>query len=165
MGKVIKLYAEGLTNQYDKNAVMGLAKQIHDRWCRMLFEIKTGYDAAGNFDKKYTSLKANLAGSKRARGDVNEEEDEEDEELMAAKYSTVQKNEAEIKRGRVGIIMPTRNAFDYTIRPTEASDSQARETKKSENGRTKMKKVMDGLKRANKATFSNKKMQVVKTDM
>ena len=61
--------------------------------------------------------------------------------------------------------MPQRNAFDYILRPKEAADCEGRGTKKQENGRTKMKKVMDGLKRANKHQFTNKKMQVVKADL
>jgi hypothetical protein len=89
----------------------------------MLFEIKTGYDPSGNFDRKYTELKANLAGTKRGREPLDEDDHEEDDEIAAAKFCTVQKKDVKIERGRVGIVMPQRNAFDYIVRPKEASDS------------------------------------------
>ena len=58
--------------------------------------------------------------------------------------------------------MPPRNAFDFTRRPGNMKDSG--ESKKKSEGRQRLRKVMEGLKRAGKQNYSNKKMQMVKSD-
>ena len=135
--------------------VKGIAKQIHDRWCRLLYDIKTGYDDEGNFDRQYKNLRYKLSG-KRPRSDSAEDgasdEDEVGEEPVTKQQSQVTKDEHEIKRGRVGIIMPHRNAFDFTERPAPKGDQLGGTRNKSE-GRLKLRKVMESLKRSNRQTF------------
>ena len=147
LGKIIRYYSEGLPHM---DAVKGLAKQIHDRWCRMLYEIKTGYDAEGRFDRQYRSLK------KRQQGESDEDDSEDDlpepSDAQQAANQATKTDAHEIKRGRVGIIMPHRNAFDFTQRPKITSDGIGGQKTKSE-GRQKLRKVMEGLKRTNKQTF------------
>jgi hypothetical protein len=113
LGKIIRYYSEGLPHM---DVVKGLAKQIHDRWCRMLYEIKTGYDAEGRFDRQYRSLKKH-----QEQGDSSQEESSE--EQKEPELATNPQAHGEIKRGRVGIIMPHRNAFDFTQRPKITSDN------------------------------------------
>ena len=72
--------------------------------------------------------------------------------------------EHQITRGRVGIIMPHRNAFDFVERPEPKQNVIGDRGTRSE-GRVKLRKVMEGLKRANKQCFTNKRMQIVKTDL
>jgi hypothetical protein len=37
--------------------VKGIAKQIHDRWSRMLYDINTKYDPEGDHEEKYVKIK------------------------------------------------------------------------------------------------------------
>jgi len=41
-------------------------------------------------------------------------------------------------RGRVGIILPERNAFDFTERPTIASDQRPEKKSNNESGKAKL---------------------------
>jgi hypothetical protein len=54
LGKLIRWYADGLDNMAQ---VKGIAKQIHDRWSRMLYDINTKYDPEGDHEEKYVKIK------------------------------------------------------------------------------------------------------------
>lgn len=103
------MYADGQPNM---NAVKGLAKQIYERWCRMQYEINTRYDAEGQYDLQYRQLKQKVAG-RQMRSESDSEDSPQAKQPQKAKKS----DESQIKRGRVGIIMPHRNAFDFIERP------------------------------------------------
>lgn len=72
-----------------------------------------------------------------------------------------------IERGRAGIIMPIRNAFDFTERPENLFADTKEKGKAKDPSRASLasiKKTMDGLKKKNRMSFANKNMKTVKLD-
>lgn len=110
-------------------------------------------------------MKDKINGRQFSQSDDDSDNDRHHNQKPAAKQKA-QDNDRdphEIKRGRVGIIMPPRNAFDFTERPEAKASNFGDRSIKSE-GRQRLRKVMEGLKRAGKQNYSNKKMQMVKSD-
>jgi hypothetical protein len=70
----------------------------------------------------------------------------------------------DIIRGRAGIILPQKNAFDFVERP--AANVFANDSKKSDvkGGAANVRKVMEALKKRNRTQYTNKRMQIVKID-
>lgn len=104
-------------------------------------------------DLKYKRLKERL---NKAQNSQNKESSWVDKEYM------------QIKRTRAGIIMPQRNAFDFVEKPRAQQQDFADEVRDGEKGKdTKkhFKKIMMGMKRSKRATFTNKRMQIVKMDL
>ena len=79
---------------------------------------------------------------------LNKEDDDEDEENEADKKDKKQKQltdaeeKSKITRGRMGIMLPERNAFDFVVRPGERSskfsrpaDSEGKSKKDGETGK------------------------------
>lgn len=137
----------------------------------MLYDINTKYDPEGDHEEKYVKIKQSnaiaIAKTTARQFDESDEDSDNDrrhKQKPAAKQKAVDndRDPHEIKRGRVGIIMPPRNAFDFTKRPGNMKDDS--ELKKKSEGRQRLRKVMEGLKRAGKQNFSNKRMQIVKSD-
>jgi len=50
-------------------------------------------------------------------------------------------------RGRVGIILPDKNAFDFTERPSKTAEPRQERKKESESGKSKLQKKMLLLKK------------------
>ena len=73
-------------------------------------------------------------------------------------------NEGGIIRGRAGIIMPQKNAFDFVVRPK--TDENCGESKQADpkGGAANVRKVMEAMKKANRASYTNKRLQIVKID-
>lgn len=70
-----------------------------------------------------------------------------------------------ITRGRAGIIMPQKNAFDFVERPEhKLPDDGESAAQKAKSTKTQFKKIMDGLKRKSRTTCVNKRMAIVKMD-
>ena len=93
LGRIIKAYARGVTGNQQ---VQSMAKVIMDRWSRMVFNISTAYDnERGYNEEQYRKLKTKLSKF---------------EDKNAQATTTIQS-------GRVGIMLPQRNAFDFVERP------------------------------------------------
>ena len=68
----------------------------------------------------------------------------------------------------MGIIMPTRNAFDFVEKPRAHEDESMRSAgvgMAQSKGHEKIKKVMNGIKRLSKTSIVNRRMQTVKADL
>lgn len=50
-------------------------------------------------------------------------------------------------RGRMGIVMPERNAFDFTERPKETVEQRAEKKTNNESGKAKLQKRLLALKK------------------
>ena len=64
--------------------------------------------------------------------------------------------------------MPQRNAFDFVEKPKASQqefNDQVRDNQKGKDTKKHFKKIMMGMKRSNRATFTNKRMQIVKMDL
>lgn len=119
----------------------------------MCFNISVEYDAAGGFNEdKYRSLKRKLDKVKSDGARNNPKQP--------------------IMQGRVGIRMPPKNAFDFVEKPGDdyMNDNQNGNSgrgaggEKLDNGAEKLTKIMMGLKKKNRVTYSNRRMQLVKID-
>lgn len=74
-----------------------------------------------------------------------------------------------IVRGRAGIIMPMRNAFDFIERPDvqvpeDEGTGRGIASSKQKGNKAQLKSIMMGLKKKNRANFTNKRMSIVKMD-
>jgi len=73
-----------------------------------------------------------------------------------------------VTRGDKGIILPSRNAFDFVEKPrSQAEDFETRgssSSAKNQNGQEKIKRVMNGIKRLSKTSLVNRRMRTVKAD-
>jgi len=75
-----------------------------------------------------------------------------------------------IERGRAGIIMPLKNAFDFTEMPggfrdaSEVVEKVKSDSKSKQSMKQSVKKITDGLKKRNRISFANKRMATVKID-
>ena len=73
--------------------------------------------------------------------------------------------EGNIQRGRVGIILPERNAFDFVERPNPSDGVQDFKKNYAESGRSKLQRTLLALKKQNaKNTFFNKHFTTLKAD-
>lgn len=143
--EIVQYYAKGITKM---PTVKRLAKQILDKWNRMIFKIRVSYDPEGNYDqgyqefsKKIQEMKGGQVQSKKEQLDNDEGDEEEDEfdDNYHGRKRQPQVNEGnQIMRGRVGIIMPDKNAFDFTARPREGNDAKAEKKKDVESGKAKL---------------------------
>lgn len=107
-----------------------------------------------------------------SRKDSDDDEDEAEQNArkkqskhaLAARQQIIPISErGEISRTREGVLLPERNAFEFTVRP-ESRKIQAKKTNQ-ESGRHKLMKSLLKLKRGNAMTQSaNKHMAVVKYD-
>lgn len=73
-----------------------------------------------------------------------------------------------VTRGRQGIIMPQRNAFDFVEKPRLQEDLNLRDNGSMmghSKGHEKIKKVMHAIKRQSRTNLVNRRMQTVKADM
>ena len=61
--------------------------------------------------------------------------------------------------------MPARNAFDFVDKPSSSDFMLGSSGQTQNKGHEKIKKTMNNLKRFNKMSFNNKKMQTVKLDL
>lgn len=70
-------------------------------------------------------------------------------------------------RGRAGIIMPTKNAFDFVEKPESNLQDEIGNSvsNKSKGTKAHFKKIMEGLKRKSRVNFVNKRMSIVKMDV
>ena len=62
--------------------------------------------------------------------------------------------------------MTQKNAFDFIERPSPPEDAKIGDSKKanSKGGAENVRKVMEALKRRNRASYTNKRLQLVKID-
>lgn len=145
---VMRDYAGGCSGKLELQA---LAKQTIDKWDRTMQNVNTTYDKEGAEvnQHQYLQFKDRLKQS-QAPG-----------EQKMDKY-------AEIKKTQEGIVMPTKNNFDFIVHPEtklleEVSRGGSGKAKETSN-KVKLKKITDGLKRASKASYVNKRMATVKMD-
>ena len=61
--------------------------------------------------------------------------------------------------------MPSRNAFDFVEKPNSTDFLNGGSSMNKNSGHEKIKRTMNNLKRFNKMSYSNKKMQTVKIDL
>ena len=73
LGKIIQYYAEGFANI---PSVRPLAKQIMDKWSRIIYKINRQYDPEGQYDSEYRSLQRKLQAVKRQKPDSDDDEEE-----------------------------------------------------------------------------------------
>ena len=165
LGRIIKIYAN---DKAKMPQVAGLAKQIMDKWSRMVFGISTTYVQRGEEYEEieiprrdqYRKLRQKL---ERDAKEALEDDNDSDSEEVGAKRKRKQKNagipeEQEIVRGRAGIIMPQRNAFDFVDKPNPTDFLGSGSGQAKNAGHEKIKKTMNNLKRFNRMNFTNKKM-------
>lgn len=106
-----------------------------------------------------------------AQRDLEDDSDEAEQgERKAAKskpkISHAQAVANEITRGRAGIIMPSRNAFDFVEKPRQQEDFDSRGSSMLQSkGHEKIKKAMNSIKRQSKINLVNRRMQTVKSDL
>lgn len=62
----------------------------------------------------------------------------------------------------MGIILPERNAFDFTNRPSQSHDHFVERRRDQESGKAKLQKSLLKLKKEKNKQFTNKNMQTVK---
>ena len=145
---VMREHARGASGKLE---LQTLAKQTIDKWDRTMQNVNTTYDKEG--------AEVNQAQYLNFRDRL--------------KHSTVPEKQkvdrvAEIRKTQEGIIMPTRNNFDFVVQPdnklleefARGSSSKAKEN----SNKMKLKKITEGLKRASKASYVNKRMATVKMD-
>ena len=143
--------------------VAGLAKQIMDKWSRMVFGISTTYvdrheDAEDILPRRdqYRRLKQKI---ERIAQDAEDEQNESDNEEVGTKRQRKKQkvsmlpDEQEIVRGRAGIIMPARNAFDFVDKPTSSDCMGNSQYQAKNSGHERIKKTMNNLKRFNRMSF------------
>jgi len=66
-------------------------------------------------------------------------------------------------RSRIGIILPAKNAFDFTVRPDSSIDVKDKKSNEV-SGKSKLQKTLLQLKKANMKSYSSKGMATVKID-
>lgn len=119
----------------------------------MVFQINTDYNETGISEDQYINLRKKLQRF--------ENEGERPTEMK-------EKDSNAIVRGRAGIIMPTKNAFDFVERPESnlgGDDGRSGGANKGKGSHVQLKKIMEGLKKKNRTNFTNKRMQIVKMDV
>lgn len=169
LGQVVQYYAEGLANM---PAMRPLAKSITDKWSRIIYQINTKYDPEGEYDCEYRQLQKKLDNVKQVHAanaaHNNNEDDDGREEGGPLRRRKGGKRESDgngqhIMRSRVGIILPDKNAFDFTVRPESNVDFQDKK-QNQDSGKAKLQKTLLQLKKANMKSYSSKGMATVKMD-
>ncbi|CDW71719.1 protein iws1 homolog [Stylonychia lemnae] len=171
LAQKVQLYEQGASKQAE---LQRLAKHIIDKWSRQLYQINQEYDAEGNFDKTYRNYQAKMIKRKqKVISNLQPEHDSEDEpaqndiqdksteQALKKKKHAEDEEKKEITRGRMGIMLPERNAFDFVVRP-DARDVQLKDKKKDETGKQKLQKTLLQLKKQNIKPTSTKGMATVK---
>ena len=129
---------------------------------------RSGLDKYKRFKKRLTKMQEEQAL------EISEEEEGEEElskdeikrrrqEKIKRKLKDGQGNAAaQITKGREGIVMPQRNAFDFVEQPRimNVDGGMAHQSK----GQEKLRKVMNSIKRLSRVNFTNKNFQTVKAD-
>ena len=106
------------------------ATRIIDKWSRMIYNIRSSYDAEGEYTAKYQALQNKI------------------EKLRTADPLTL---EGQIQRTRVGVLLPERNAFDFVEKPVpqmESAKMQGDRKKEMESGKGKLQKTLLQLKKS-----------------
>ena len=114
--------------------------------------------------------KASQKGDPEEEGNSEDEEDsneEGDEDLSKTKTSklTVQDDfdeSRQITRGRMGIMLPDKNAFDFVVRVDKKEVSIKDKKKEAESGKFKLQKTLLQLRKSNTKPTTNKGMATVK---
>lgn len=142
--------------------VAGLAKSIMDKWSRMVFGISTTYMDRGEDGEEglprrdqYRRLKQKID---RIAQEVEDENGSDSEEVGTKRQRKKQKvsvltDDQEIVRGRAGIIMPARNAFDFVDKPNPSDCMGSSSYQAKNSGHERIKKTMNNLKRFNRQSF------------
>lgn len=173
LGRAVKAYT---SEKAGIPKVMGIAKKLVDKWSRMIMRIQTTYVNYTKEEEEYYDM-SSRDQYRKLRQKLNkiqqdaEVESEEDEDGLGEKKprkrqktSVLQEEGQEIVRGRAGIIMPSRNAFDFVEKPYPSDCASGQMTNKN-SGHEKIKRTMNNLKRFSKMNNTNKKMQTVKIDL
>lgn len=163
-----------------------LAKEILNKW-QLLLGGKVGYDEEYDHEEGgYNRLQKNMDKFRQEHESSSDDEESKDEgsegSSSDSETSTGEKKEVfkkpsipaskiqpislqgEIKRTREGVLLPTRNAFEFVLKP---ASFETKGSKKGgagqETGKQKLMKSLLKLKRSNTSALSaNKHMAVVK---
>ena len=166
-----------------------LAKDILNKW-KLFLGGKVGYDEEYDHEEGgYNRLQKNMDKFRQQHESSSDEEDSEEERKEGSdgsssdsETSTGQKKEAfkkpsvpasriqpislqgEIKRTREGVLLPTRNAFEFVLKPASFETKGGKKGGAGqETGKQKLMKSLLKLKRSNTSALSaNKHMAVVK---
>lgn len=136
-----------------------------DKWSRVIYGINTQYDPEGYYDADYKELQRKL-DKVRAQNTRQPNDQVEEQEGSSKKKKKGADNplEGQITRGRIGIILPERNAFDFTERPEKQVEANKEKKKDQESGKAKLQKTLLQLKKSNMKSSSSKGMATVKID-
>ncbi|CDW85673.1 protein iws1 homolog [Stylonychia lemnae] len=172
LGQIIQYYAEGIAKT--SLTIQRQAKSIIEKWCRFIYNIKQSYDGDGDHDESYKQyqqrmikqrkiVKENQDLEKEEEDDDDQEDEDDDTEnsnQRKNKNKKYQKNQGingvpdKLRAGRgfnqsrYGVLLPERMAFDFVRRPERIEDPNIRK-KDMECGKSKLKKIMEQLRKTN----------------
>jgi hypothetical protein len=131
------LYADGKTGH--SKEIQHLAKSLKNKWFRALTNVEMEYcqPEGVNIDGEYLKHRQHMQRLTAARDD-NDAQDKK-------KNSPSR----DFKRGRFGIEMPTKNAFDFVCRPQ--FEMPMVRMKASEKGINGLRMQMEGIKKLTRA--------------
>jgi hypothetical protein len=102
--------------------------------------------------------------SEESVDDEGKSEDQDDSLGKAQKKKKQSKldDKKQVTRGKMGVMLPEKNAFDFVVRPDKREDRGQEKKKDAESGKSKLQKTLLQLKRANTRPTSTKGMATVK---
>lgn len=153
------------------------ASLIVDKWARSVYNIQSEYDPTGKFDDNYRVYQERLLQQKQEKQKAlqieemhNQGESENDDSDSPTPGKTKRgktrkpiDESKDIQRGRMGIMLPERNAFEFVHRPKAKEINVHDRKKEGESGRYKLQKTLLQMRRANTRQTTSKEMATVKT--
>eukprot|EP00347_Sterkiella_histriomuscorum_P013105 403365998 len=159
LGQILQYYSEGIAET--NLQVKRLAKSILEKWFRSIYKIQSNYDQDLEFDNNYKEFQKKILKQKKQIKNQDDQESDDDAKRKSKKSESTKSkskdmqnfmkisNQSTRNNNPFPVLLPERNAFDFTKRPERREEATYNKKKETDSGRYKIKRILDTMKKKN----------------